>query len=147
MPSGDIISDIRKRFQGELFPVPAVVEVGPLNGKHHRLVAVLDLVPAEQHVRYDHCGAGRKPADRHALARAFVARPVRDMPTTQGLIERLECDSTLRRLCGWSRVLAVPDDSTFSRAFAWFAETRLPRRRHEALVRAAFAGTLVGHIF
>jgi len=99
-----------------LFPALAV-EVGPLNEKHRRLVAVPGLVPVEQHVRYDHCGVGRKPADRSAPARAFIARVVWDMPTTRDLVDRLKCAPTLRRLCGWSRVLAVPDETTFSRAF------------------------------
>ena len=40
----------------------------------------------------------------------------------------------------------VPSESTFSRAFAWFAETRLPERVHGALVRAAYDGSVVGHI-
>ena len=145
MPLGGIISDIWNRFQGELF-LALAVEVGPLNDKHQRLVAVLDVVPVEQHVRYDHCGLGRKPADRYALARAFVSKAVWDMPTTRDLIDRLKCDPTLRRLCGWYRVQTVPDESTFSRAFAWFAESRLPERMHEALIKDAFADTVVGHI-
>ena len=40
----------------------------------------------------------------------------------------------------------VPSESTFSRAFAWFAETRLPERVHGALVRAAYEGSVVGHV-
>ena len=39
-----------------------------------------------------------------------------------------------------------PSESTFSRAFAWFAETRLPERVHGALVRAAYEGSVVGHV-
>jgi hypothetical protein len=44
------------------------------------------------------------------------------------LIERVEADKTLRRLCGWSRPAEVPSESTFSRAFAEFAESQLPSR-------------------
>ena len=40
----------------------------------------------------------------------------------------------------------VPSESTFSRAFAWFAETRPHGRVHGALVRAAYDGSVVGHI-
>jgi hypothetical protein len=62
------------------------------------------------------------------------------------LIERVEADKTLRRLCGWSRPSEVPSESTFSRAFAEFAESELPSRVHEALIRRTHADRLVGHI-
>ncbi len=68
------------------------------------------------------------------------------MPTTTVLIDRLRYDPTLRRPVGWSRVSEVPSESTFSRALPWFAETRLPERMHGALLRAAYSGSVVGHI-
>jgi len=55
-------------------------------------------------------------------------------------------DPTRRRPLGWCRVPGVPSESTFSRAFAWFAETRLPGRMHGAPVSAAHGGPVVGHI-
>ena len=146
MSVGEFVSDAWHRFQGELFPFLAE-EVGPPGKTHRRFVAVLDLAPVERHVRHHHHrGVGHPPADRNALARAFVAKAVWDLPTTAALIDRLRYDPTLRRLCGWCRVSEVPSESTFSRAFAWFAETRLPERVHGALVRAAYDGSVVGHI-
>ncbi len=142
---GEFVSDAWHHIQGELFPFLAE-EVGPLGETHRRFVAVLDLAPAERHVLYDHRGVGHPPADRNALARAFVAKAVWDLPTTAALIDRLRYDPTLRRLCGWCRVSQVPSASALSRAFAWFAETRLPERVHGALVRAAYDGSVVGHI-
>ena len=73
-------------------------------------------------------GPGRPPEDRQALARAFLAKAVFDVATTRALIERLQIDGTLRRLCGWTRAGAVPSEATFSRAFAAFAATGLPER-------------------
>ena len=70
-------------------------------------------------------GPGRPPEDRQALARAFLAKAVFDVPTTRALIERLQIDGTLRRLCGWTQAGAVPSEATFSRAFA---ATGLPER-------------------
>jgi transposase len=89
---------------------------------------------------------GRPPADRTAIARAFVAKMVYDMPTTKVLIDRLKSDLQLRRLCGWECKSAIPKEWTFSRAFAEFAESRLPERVHEALIRKSYAGEIVGHI-
>ena len=40
----------------------------------------------------------------------------------------------------------VPSESTFSRAFAWLAETRPHGRVRGALVRAAYEGSVVGHV-
>jgi hypothetical protein len=41
---------------------------------------------------------GRPPADRQALARAFVVKAVLGLPHTNHLIDRLIADNTLRRL-------------------------------------------------
>jgi hypothetical protein len=89
---------------------------------------------------------GRPPADRTAIARAFVAKQVYNMPTTRMLLDRLESDRQLRRICGWERKGDVPGESTFSRAFADFAERDLVGRVHEALIRKSYAGEIVGHI-
>ena len=52
----------------------------------------------------------------------------------------------MRRLCGWSRPSEVPSESTFSRAFAEFADGELPARVHEASISRSHADRLVGHI-
>ena len=75
---------------------------------------------------------GRPPEDRAALARAFIAKAVFDIPTTRALIERLQVDRTLYRLCGWSGVCRLPSEATFSRGFAEFADSALASRLHEA---------------
>ncbi len=138
-------SDFRRRFQGELFPALAE-EVGPLPGTHRRFVAAPDLVGVEGFVGAPGGGPGRPPEDRRALARAFLAKAVWDLPTTRHLIDRLEADPSLRRLCGWSRLGAIPSEATFSRAFAEFSASRLAERMHEALVVDAPGETLVGHV-
>ena len=89
---------------------------------------------------------GRPAKDRHALARAFVAKAVLDLPKTSDLIERLAVDATLRRLCGWERASQVPSESTFSRAFAEFAASAVPARVHEALIKRTYKNQIVGHI-
>src|ERR1700693_301029 len=109
-----------QRFQAELFP--AMQEVaGRLTERHERFVMVLDLARIETLTPHWHGLPGRPPTERAALARAFVAKAVFDLPTTSLLIDRLTVDKTLRRLCGWERAQAVPSEATFSRAFAEFA--------------------------
>ena len=109
------IPDAWRRFQGELPPALAG-EVGPLGVRHTKFIAVLDLVEGVRHVHHGHRGVGNPPADRRALARAFVGRAVRDMPTTAVPVDRLLYDPTLRRPVGWSRVSEVPGEPAFSRA-------------------------------
>ena len=132
-------------IQGFLFPMLRE-EVGPLTAQHERLVTVLDVARIEAFVQMWPGLPGRPPADRHALARAFVAKAVLNLPTTLALIERLAADAVLRRLCGWESRRGLPSESTFSRAFAEFAASSLPARVHEALIRKTHKDRLVGHI-
>ncbi|MCY4346431.1 MAG: transposase, partial [Aestuariivita sp.] len=77
--------------------------------------------------------------DRRALARSFIAKAVWDLPTTRAFLDRLSCDPKMRRLCGWERVGDIPSESTFSRAFAEFAEMALPEQMPAVLIASAFA--------
>lgn len=120
--------------------------VGPLGEPHRQLVNVLGLARIEAFVPSFAGLPGRPLSERAALARAFVAKAVFNFPTTRLLIDMLAADKTLRRLCGWQRVGEVPSEATFSRAFAGFAETALPSRLHEALIKESHADRLVGHI-
>ena len=106
----------------------------------------LEVVRIEQWIPPHFRAPGRPPSDRAALARAFVAKAVYDMPTTRILLDRLDTDVALRRICGWERRSQVPSESVFSRAFAEFADSQLPQRVHEALVRETHGDRLVGHL-
>ncbi len=145
MPLTNTIAGIWNRFQGELFPNLAA-DLGRLTENHQRFVAVLDMKPVETFIQTHSSSRGRPLADRRALARAFIAKAVWDLPTTRALIDRLQCDPKLRWLCGWERVGAIPSESTFSRAFAWFAEMALPERMHKALIESASEESVVGYI-
>ncbi len=117
MTLGSTLSDLWRRFQGDLFPALAEA-VGPLLETHKHFVTALDLVKVEGFVDEVWTGPGRPREDRRALARGVIAKAVWDLPTTRHLIDRLKVDPTLRRLCGWSRVAEIPREATFSRAFA-----------------------------
>ena len=47
--------------------------------------------------------SARARDDRPAIVRSFVAKAVLTIPTTSALIERLQIDRALRRICGWER--------------------------------------------
>ena len=101
--------------------------LGPLTAKQQQLVQTLEVIRIEQWIPPQFRAPGRPPSDRAALARAFVAKAVYDMPTTRVLLDRLDTDVALRRLCGWERRSQVPSESVFSRAFAEFARSQLPQ--------------------
>ena len=144
MPLRETLSNAWDPIQGFLFPLLRE-EAGPLTAHDERLVVVLEVAGVEAFVSMWHGLPGRPLKDRHALARAFVAKAVFGLPTTTALIERLSIEGTLR-LCGWERAAHVPGESTFSRAFAEFARSALPTRAHEALIKATHRDRLVGHI-
>ncbi len=81
-----------------------------------------------------------------ALARAFLAKAIYNMATTEILIERLNSDLSLRRLCGYERRNQLPSQSTFSRAFKEFAEMRLADIIHEHIIKEYFNEQIIGHI-
>ncbi len=56
-----------------------------------------------------HYWRGRKPLEREALARAFVAKAVYRHPTTSDLIRALQSAENLRRVCGFVTVGDIPN--------------------------------------
>jgi hypothetical protein len=121
-------------------------ELDPLTHKLEHLIVILDTLGLEAFVAPPSRGRGRPPDDRPAIARSVVAKAVLTIPTTSALIERLQIDRALRRICGWERRSDVPSEATFSRAFAEFAAQGLPERVHEQLVRRHLQGHIIGHI-
>lgn len=106
---------------------------------------ILEFVRIEQFLpNYRGC-EGRPQRDRKAIARAFVAKMVYNMDSTVCLLERLETDKSLRRICGWENRYQLPSEATFSRAFADFALLNLPGRVHNALIENSLKGEVILH--
>jgi hypothetical protein len=61
-------------------------------------------------------------------------------------LEAQKTTPSLRRICGFERVSSVPSESTFSRAFADFAKSKLGERVHNAMVEDKLKPELIGHI-
>jgi hypothetical protein len=81
----EMLTSAWTHIQGFLFP-ELRKEVGPLTPRHERLVTVLDVARIEGFVQMWPNLPGRPQADRHALARAFVAKAVFNLPTTLALV-------------------------------------------------------------
>jgi hypothetical protein len=132
-------------LQDELFPV-LEAQIGKLDGNAQRLVATLEMIPLARFVPSSRGWIGRPSKDRLAVARAFVAKAVYGLALTRQLLDRLQQDAQLRQICGWSSAEKVPHESTFSRAFAEFAQMELPQFVHEALIRETQGDRLIGHV-
>ena len=145
----DKISWLMGRVQRSLFPHLNQCFTSPLTEQEERLVSILEILQIERHVprtisRYRY--PGRKPLDRQALARAFVAKAIYRHPTTSDLHRALQSAVNLRRICGFAATGDIPSESTFSRAFAEFAAGSLGCIVHDAQVEEYLSQQLVGHI-
>ena len=145
----DTISWLMGRVQRSLFPHLNQCLTSPLTEQEERLVSILEILQIERHVprivrRYRY--PGRKPLDRQACARVFVAKALYRHPTTSDLLRALQSTENLRRICGFTTAGDIPSESTLSRSFAEFAVSNLGGRVHDALVKEYLAEELVGHI-
>ena len=141
------VAQIWGQIQASLMPHLERCFEEPLTERQARLVAVLEVVRIEEHVASRALQwMGRKRQDRRALARAFVAKAVYGLPTTEALIESLRGGNDLRRICGWQPEDQVPSASTFCRACDEFATPQWCDRVHAALLKAHVSARLVGHI-
>jgi transposase len=138
------LSQYWDRIQGTLF-YWLKEELDPLTAKQLQLVTILEIIRIEQFLPDYFGSVGRPPKSRTAIARSFVAKMVYNMDTSTALIERLQTDINLRRICGWESKKQIPSESTFSRAFEEFAVTELPQRVHNALIERALSDEIISH--
>jgi len=61
-------------------------------------------------------------------------------------LDRLACDKKLRRICGWEQKGRIPSESTFSRAFAEFAENQLPSYVHQTMISDNLSEDIITHV-
>ena len=119
------LSSTNIHIQRNLFPA-LEEEIGPLSPKEQQFVRILEIVDIRPFLSDQQwCGTGRKPHCRLTLAKAFIAKAVWNIPTTQGLVDRIRSSPSLRRLCGWDRTCDIPQKSTFSLSFEIFVFWKL----------------------
>ena len=121
-------------------------DLGELSVKQQQLISTLELLRLEEYLPYYSGCVGRPSAERSVIARAFVAKAVYNMLTTRMLIDRLQTDIQIRRICGCERKSDIPDESTFSRAFGEFPKSKLLERVQKTFISEQYKGEIVGHI-
>lgn len=142
-----ILSDYWNSFQVSLFPQLELVVEEPLTEKLRRFLYTVDVLRLERYVASPFTQwMGRKEADRRSIARAFVAKAVYNLPTTELLLEMLRTNTVLRRFCGFAYQRDIPSASTFSRAFAQFARSELGDLVHKGVVEEHTDEKIVVHV-
>jgi transposase len=141
----DQLSNIWHHFQSTLFP-GLREEVGELTAKQQQLIEVIEFAKVELFLPEFSGYIGRPTKSRSSMARAFMAKAVYNMPTTEMLLDRLQTDIQLRRICGWEKMREVPSRATFSRAFAEFSNEQLAERIHASIIKSHLSEQLIGHI-
>lgn len=141
-----LLSRILGAIQGTLIPC-LEDNFGSLTDKQKKIIEIIELVRIEDNIPYSsQSGRGRPPYSRAAIARAFVAKSVLNLPNTRALVEVLRSTPKLRRICGFEEHKAVPHESVFCRVFAEFSLKDLPQKAHERLVKLHCRERLIGHI-
>ena len=142
----EILSKLYTSIQRTLFPM-LEEELGELTEKQKEFVRVVELVRPSRFigVNLSWNGTGRPLSSREGILRAFILKAVYNLPTTKVLIENLETNPSLRRLCCWEYRSQVPSEATFSRAFNEFSELELPDVIQQAMVAENLGDKTVGH--
>jgi hypothetical protein len=142
----DALTGLWQHLQRQLFPA-LTEELGPLSPLDEQFVQTISLTDLSPFLRrYEWIGNGCPPHARVWLIHAYLAKSVYQFPTTAALLDALRTRPRLRRLCGWESVSDLPSESTFSRAFAAFAEDEVPQQIHERMVCRHAGPKLVGHV-
>ena len=139
------LSQYWNKIQGSLFSW-LEEELDALTKKQQQLIYILELVRIEEFLPDCFGCVGRPQKTRAAIARSYIAKMVYNMDTTVLLIDRLKTDKNLRRICGWERATQIPSESTFSRAFDEFAQTKLPQEAHKVLIESTLADEVILHV-
>jgi transposase len=116
-----------------------------LTEEYKAFIAILRIIPIDRFVRDKDRGfKGRPQMSREAMFRSFLLKSFLRIDTTTSLINRLKSDSNLRLICCFGN--HVPDESTFSRAFAEFSVNDPAGRILDELVKENIGDKLIGHI-
>ena len=146
MKLNEKVSWLMGRLQRSLFPNLEQCCVSPLSEQEKHLVKILEIIEIERHIPRRQKWTGRPAAERRAIGRSYVAKAVFGYPHTRSLINELQARPNLRLICGFPTQHDVPSESTFSRAFAEFANAGLGAVVHDALVHDYLHGELIGHV-
>jgi hypothetical protein len=117
---------LKKTIQENLFSYIKESFDDPLTEKQKDLIMILEVIEIVKYVVHlNKSWTGRPSEDRCALARAFIEKAVYNLDNNRMLIDLLHNMPSLRMICEFVQRNDILSESTFSRAFAEFAQSCL----------------------
>lgn len=118
-----------------------------LTKEHILLINILKIVETNRADFKIYTGKkGRPLYNRMRLFHCFIARSILQISTVNKLIDRLNVDRNLKRICGYDYEDKIPDESTFSRAFAEFSDSKIGEKYHNKMIENHIKDEIIGHI-
>lgn len=115
-----------------------------LTENHRLFLAMLRVIEGELPViENNRALTGRKAYSFLPFIRAFLAKSFFKLTTNKDLILQLKSDSSLRKICGFSK---IPSEATFSRRFEKIARTHIMEQSFNTVVAKYLKDHIVGHI-
>lgn len=139
------LSNFWNNIHRNLFP-QLEEDIGELSTEHKKLISILELIRIEDFIPCSRFNEGRPSKQRKAIARANIAKIVLKLTYTKQLVKHLNVDKQLRSICGFDIYKNVPSESTFSRAFNEFANSSLPEKVHQVLIKEVYKDHIIGHV-
>jgi hypothetical protein len=140
-----IVSKYWQLLESKLFAEPEII-LGTTTEFHKRLMLSIDVIDFASLFPYHSISdAGRPKIPRETFVKAFIAKSIFRLETNVSLIERLQADLTLRRICGFTKN-KIPCEATFSNVFAEFAEAEIAEKIHEKIIKDAYEDKFVFNI-
>jgi len=125
-------------------------EADTLTQRHKEIMYALDEIRIEDFFPDDgyryHGTKGRPQKERIPMIRAFIAKSILNISETKALIDRLQSDPVLRRICGWQTGKKIPCEATFSNVFREFSESNIAEKAHQRMIKRAFSGKIIENI-
>jgi hypothetical protein len=141
----ETLSKFWNNIHHNLFP-QLEEDIGELSPEHKKLISILELIRIEEFIPCTRFAEGRPIKERKAIARANIAKIVFKITYTKQLVKYLNKDKQLRSICGFEAYKKIPSESTFSRAFKEFANSSLPEKVHQALIKEVYKDQIIGQV-
>jgi len=115
-----------------------------LTDTHRLFLSILRVVEdALPHLEEQRAVTGRRAFAIQPFIRAFIAKSFFKLITNRDLILRLKSDSSLRRICNFSK---IPSEATFSRRFEKIAASHTIDQTINNVVEQYLEDRIIGHI-
>jgi len=139
------LSSIWYHFQNNLFPI-LQDELSPLTDNQKKLIQAIDVAQVDRHFPYRGRTPGRPQSNRAAIARAFIAKSIYNVPTTEVILEYIKGSPSLHRICGWENGTISPTAPPSHAPSPNSLTANWRKKIHADVIQSPLGEQLIGHI-